>query len=233
MALTRTQSVVTYSSSSGGVTYYFDVLVDSANLVSVRNIRGPLGLIQDATTGVPQTVWDDINEAREAVLQVLSETQVDSGNLVFNGVTSVAAVIAGGVVNNTNYRVVYTTPDGTVLRTQAGSKTTTAFTAEAPTTYGTGAAPVTVTYVVLVATQQASTQSGVETFAFADTSIRAVTFTTALSSAAYRVVFEPSDFFPVRILPGSQTRQGFTIEIGRTLQDNGETVTVGYDVFIG
>jgi len=154
--------------------------------------------------------------------------EVASGNLIFAGDTYKDATLAAGLLNNTNYRVVYTTPDGTVLTTSL--ETTTGFRATAPSTYGTVGSPVTVGYVVLVAAQQASTTSGTVTFTDADAGTKSVTFTSAFDSDTYRVVLTPGGFFPVFV--SVQTTAGFTVTLGYTL-DTGQTVTVGYDVFVG
>lgn len=227
MALARIQSVFTFSSSSGGQTYLFDVVVDAQGLVGVRNIRSPLGLIQDPNTQVPQIVVDDMNDAVEAVEVITGETEVDSGVVVFTGQTSNPVVIPGGVLNNTNYRVVYTPPDATLFRTT--DKTITGFTAETATTYGTVPDPKTVAYSVLAATAGASTLSGEVTIVFADAGQVDVVFTSALATAAYRVVLSEGDFFDARVL--SQSKTGFTIQIAHTL-GAADTAVVGYDVFV-
>jgi len=227
VALSRQQSVFTYASSSGGDTYYFDIVVDEQGLVSVKNIRSPLGSV-DSSTSIPSFVLDDIERAKDIVVQLVDETQVDSGSIVFSGDTERPVVIAGGILNNTAYRVVYTTPDGTILKTE--SKTITGFNAVAPTTYGTVGTPITVTYVVLVSTQQASTTGGELTFTDADGSSKAVTFAAAFDTDDYRVVLSPGDFFTARIT--NQTKTGFTVQLPFTVP-TGETYTVGYDVFVG
>ena len=227
MALSRTQAVFTYSSASGGQSYYFDVVVDAQGLLSVRNLRSPLGLIQDTLTSLPDSVVSDISDAKGIVTQQLSETTADSGQIVFAGDTVKDVAIAGGILNNTNYRVVYTTPDGTVLRTE--NKTITGFQAVAATAYGTVPVPITVSYVVLVKTQQASVTSGVLTFVPADAGIKRVTFSTVFATADYRIVLTPSGFFTARII--DQLKTGFGVQLGYTLQA-GESVTVGYDVFV-
>lgn len=227
MSLTRQEVVFTYVSASGGDSYYFDIVVDAQGLISVMNIRGPRGAIT-ATDTIPSSVIDDIDTAKDIATQVVGETQVDSGTLVFTGQTSQAATIAAGILNNVNYRVVYTTPDGTLLETTG--KTTTGFTAEAAVTYGSVADPQTVAYIVLVAAEQASTMSGTVTITDADGGEVAVVFTTALDSASYRVVLTPDGFFTARIT--NQLKTGFTIQMGYLL-GTGETVTVGYDVFVG
>lgn len=229
MALTRIQSVFTYSSASGGQTYLFDVVVDAQGFVSVRNIRSPLGLITDTFTGVPQAVLDDMNEAKEAVVQISAETQVASGNLVFDGTTSEVATIPGGVLNNTSYRVVYTPPDAILVRTSG--KSITGFTASVATAYGTQGSPKTVGYVVLVASQQASVNSGVLTFQNSDGGIKSVTFGVAFSTTAYRVVLSPDDFFSAKVV--NKTKTGFSVELATSIPDDGTQLTVGYDVFVG
>ena len=224
MAVARQQSTFTYSVTSGSETYTFDIIVDSQGLISVQNIRGPRG----ATATIPNAVLEAIEEAKLLVQQMVLETQVDSGTLTFTGQTSQTAVIAPGVLNNVNYRVVYTTPDGTVLTTE--NKTTTGFDAVAPTTYGTVANPVTVTYVVLVSTQQASTTGGTLTFTDADGFSKAVVFGTAMTTADYRVILSPGGFYVPRVT--NQTKLGFMVELPFSVP-TGLTYTVGYDVFVG
>ena len=229
MALTRQQSVHTYSSSSGGQTYTFDVVVDAQGVVSVRNIRTPLGGICDPYTALPQVVMDDIKSATELVSLLQLETEVDSGNVVFTGQTTQAVVIPAGVLNNTNYRVVFTTPDGTILT--AEGKTTTGFTATAAAVYGDPADPKTVGYSVLVKTAQTSDLSGVVTITNADGGSFSVVFTTPLTTADYRVLLEPRGFFDAHVPEATKLTTGFTIELGH-VPAVGADVDVGYDVFV-
>lgn len=228
MALTRQQSVHTYKSSSGGQSYYFDVVVDAAGLVSVRNIRVPTGSL-DAYTALPQTVTNDIQAATELVTLLQLETEVDSGTVVFAADVTKDVVIPGGVLNNTNYRVVYTTPDGTVLQTV--NKTTTGFTAEAASAYGTVLLPVTVAYSVLVKTAQTSDLSGVITLADTDAGSKAIVFTTPLTTANYRVLLEPRGFFDAHVPTALKKKTGFTVVLGH-VPPVGDSVDVGYDVFV-
>lgn len=227
MALTRTQFVATYSSSSGSQTYYFDVVVDAQGLVSIRNIRGTRGLIQDSMTSIPQSVLEDMESAKAIVIQTTTETLVASGTLAFTGQTYRDATVSAGVLNNTNYRVVYTTSDGVQIITD--NPTTTSFRATAGVAYGTVDAPKTVNWVLLVATQQSSTTSGKVTITDSDSSQKTITFATAFGTANYRVVLTPSGFFQAQII--NQTKTGFTIQVGYTLQ-TAETIYVGYDVFV-
>jgi hypothetical protein len=229
VALTREQSVHTYSSASGGNTYYFDVVVDAAGLVSVRNIRTPLGPLCGATTTLPQTVMDDMAIAIEIVALLQLESEVDSGTVVFSGETSRPVVIPGGTLNNTNYRVVYTTPDATVLQTI--SKTITGFTAEAATAYGTALVPITVSYSVLVKTAQTSDLSGVITIADTDAGSKAIVFAVPLTTDQYRVLLEPRGFFDAHVPTVTKLKTGFTVELGH-VPPPATSVDVGYDVFV-
>ena len=226
MALTRQQSVHTYKSSSGNQSFTFEVVVDAQGLVSVRNIRTPLGPIGDSNTALPQTVTDDIKAATELVTVLQLETEVDSGTVTFTGQTSQPVEMAGGLLNNTNYRVLYTPPDGVVLATE--DKTTTGFTVVAASAYGATAAKV-VAYSVLVKTAQTSDLSGVMTIADTDGGVKTLTFTTPMSTANYRVLLEARGFFDARV--SSRTKQGFTIELGH-VPPTGTSVDVGYDVFV-
>ena len=74
MAYTRVQSVFTYRTAAGGQSYDYDVVVDSLSAGSVRNIRGPRGLIQDVLTGLPNDVVLDIREVMELVRLLVAET---------------------------------------------------------------------------------------------------------------------------------------------------------------
>ena len=228
MTLTRTEAAHTFSSTTGGETYQFEVAVDEQSQVQVRNIRSPLGLIQDTVTGLPQTVVDDIAEAVEVVQQQLTESEVTTGSVIFTGETSQAATIAAGLLNNTNYRVLYETPDGTWMRTTG--KTTTGFTVVAPSAYGTVAVPLTVDWTVITNPAINSSLSGSETLTDADVNSKAVVFASALETDDYRVHLEKDDFYLAKVI--NKTKQGFTLVLGHSL-GAGETATIGYDVFVG
>jgi hypothetical protein len=226
MALTRILGVHTYKSSSGGVSYYFDIVVDEQGLVSVRNIITPTGILRDSTTSLPQSVLDDMGTAKSLTEDLLTETTIDNGNIVFSGDTS-RPVVFGTAMNNTNYRVAYTTPDGTVLTTE--DKTINGFNAVAAVAYGTVAVPITVAYAVLEKTSGTSTTGGSLNFTDADAGSKSISFATAFNSDDYRVILSPVGFFPVEI--SAQTKTGFTVTLGITL-GAGEDVDVGYDVFV-
>jgi hypothetical protein len=226
MALMRQQSVFTFKSSSGGVDYYFDIVVDAQGLLSFRNIRSPQGVV-DPGTNIPNSVIDDITTAKQLVQQLVGETQAASGTVTFTGETSQAVTIPAGTLNNTNYRVVCTTTDGTALTIE--NKTTVGFNIVAATAYGTVADPKTVGWVVLTKTQEASVTGGVLAFTPADAGQKSVVFSPAFTSNAYRVILSEVGFFKAFVV--SQTKAGFTVGIGYTLEP-GETVLVGYDVFV-
>ena len=229
MALGRKQSVHTYSSASGSQEYLFDVIVDAQGLVSVRNIRTPNGGLCDPYTGLPQVVTGDMKVATELVALLMLETEVTSGNLSFRGETSLPAVIAGGLLNNTNYHVVFTTPDGTLL--QAEAKTTTGFTVTAAAAYGTLLNPKPVSWSVIVKAAQTSDLSGVLTISNADGGSKAVVFATPLTTTEYRVLLECRGFFDARVPTLTKLKTGFTIELGH-VPPAATSVDVGYDVFV-
>ena len=228
MALSREQSVHTYKSSSGGQAYYFDVVVDAQGLVAVRNIRVPVGQL-DAFTPLPQIVTDDIKAATELVALLQLETEVANGTVIFTGETSQDIVIAGGILNNANYRVVYTTPDNTVLQTT--NRTSTGFTVEASSSYGSIAVPLTVSYSILVNTSQNSDLSGVLTIADTDGGVLAVTFATPMPTTNYRVLLEPRGFFEAYVPTLLKRKTGFSVILGH-IPPVGTSVDVGYDVFV-
>lgn len=226
MTLIRQQSVFTYESSSGGVAYYFDIVVDAQGLISVRNIRAAYGAV-DCNTSIPDFVLEDIDRAKLIVQQQVSETSVQMGTVIFTGQTEQTVSIPAGVLNNTNYRVAYQPPDATVLVTE--DKTVTSFKIVAPVSYGSPSDPKSVDYVVLVATQQTSDTSGVLTFTDADASQKSVTFLTPFTTDDYRVILTPEDFFLARVI--NKTKTGFTVELAYTLAA-GATAEVGFDVFV-
>lgn len=227
MPLVREQAVHTYASTHGGLTYRFDVMLDSRGQVAVRNIQSSFGLVSDSYTSLPDVVVSDISEARGIMQQQLAEKVVHEGTIEFDGVASVEVAIPDDLLNNTDYRVVYTTPDGMVIRTT--DPTIEAFTAEAAAVYGTEDEPIEVGFEVLVAAQQASVMSGTLTFVTADNGVVTVNFPSALTTTEYRVVLTPNGFFPVRVL--SKTKAKMVVQLGYTL-GTGQSVTVGYDVFV-
>lgn len=227
MAGVKEQSVYTFSTSSGGQTYQYDIVVDSQGEVSARNFRTPWGLITDPYTSLPAEVLQDIYDAEAQIAQQNAEFEVASGTATFTGQTEQVVVLAGGLLNNTNYRVVYTTSDDVPLRTTG--KTVTGFTIEAAIIYGSVADPKDVGYSVLVQTAGASVYGGTATILEANGGAETITFPTAMTTEDYRVIMSPDDFFPVYL--SSKTKAGFTIHVGYTME-TGTSVTVGYDVFV-
>lgn len=226
MALTRIQTTVTWRSSSGGLGYYFDVVIDEQGQVKVTNIRGPVGRLCGSAE-LPEVVVNDLCEAKGITELLLSETEVASGTLTYTGQTTQSGVILSGVLNNTNYRVVYGSPCPVQFRTE--NKTVTSFDAVADSTLGSVASPLVVTYSVLVSTAQVSTTGGVLTFNAGTGSTVNVVFASALTTDQYRVVLTPDDFFWARAI--NKTTLGFAIEVGIGFT-GAQTVTVGYNVFV-
>lgn len=225
MALSRLQSVYTYQSSEGGETFKFDIVIDAQSLVSVRNIRGPRGLITDSITQVPSAVAQDILDAIALVQLLTAESTVVSGTVYFSGQTSRAVTIAPGTLNNTNYRVYVTSPDGTILRVE--NKLTSGFSIVASSTYGSAGDVKAVTWTVFVTTAQTSAFGGVLTFNAGQVT-RSVAFPTAAASDDYRVLLEPSDFFMAKVV--NKTKAGFDVTI--SFDPAPGSVTVGYDVVL-
>lgn len=222
------QTVKTYKSIYSGQEYLYDIISDAQNNVYVRNIRGPRGLVTDSTTQIPQAVVQDIQEATYLVGFSSQELSVYNNSLVFQGETQLAASIPNGTLNTIDYRVVYTTTDGIYLITE--NKTLTSFDAVAPIAYGSVMEPRTVDYTVFVSDAPVSSFGGFLTFAYADNSQKTVAFTNALPNTNYRVVLTPSGFFSAQVL--SKAKTGFTVSLGISLRNNGEMVTVGYDVIV-
>lgn len=226
MPSVRLQTVSTYKTSQGGQDWLYDVVIDTNGLASVRNFRGPNGLIADSMTGVPQTIMLDAQEAILAASLILQEVIADQGTISFAGVATMDVVVANNALNNTNYRVVYTSPDAVIIRTSG--KLTTGFTAELGAVYGTINVPKIVGYVVLVQTAQASTSSGVLNFVQGDAGTKTVTFTVAFPTDKYRVILSPGGFYAAKVL--TQTKRGFTVQLGHTLGQN-QTASIGFDIF--
>lgn len=226
MTLSRQQSVFTFSSSSGGEFYYFDIVVDAQSFVSARNIRSQFGPV-DSYTDVPEFVLNDISDAKSIVVQLVAESQVATGTITFTGQTEQDVTLSAGLLNNTNYRVAYATVDDSVFTTT--DKTITGFTANTPYAYGSVTTPLTVNYVVLASTQQSSSTSGVLTFVQSDNSLKSVSFAVPFKTNNYRVILSCNGFFTAQ--PVDLTKTGFDVSLGYSLGAS-ETVTVGYDVFV-
>jgi len=226
VALTRIQSEFTFSSSSGGLSYTFEVVVDAQGLTTVRNIQTPTSS-GCSSSSLPQSVVTDMCLAQDMVALLVDETEVDSGTLVFTGQTELPVSITPGTLNNTDYRVLYSPPDSTIFYTE--NKTTTSFDAVVGTAYGSVGDPKSVDYSVLVSTAASSATSGSVTFVAADAGSKEVLFSSAFSTDSYRVLLSPDGFFVPRVV--NKTTLGFTIELGHTLV-GAQTAVVGFDVFV-
>jgi hypothetical protein len=128
MAGTRVLSEFTYTSGVSPSVYYFTVLVDQNDLVSVRNIQSPFGLIIDSMTSVPESVMTDITSAITQVEGLLAATSAINGILTFSAETSKAVAFATALTTAT-YRVQLDSSAFVGLRVTG--KTMTGFTVEA------------------------------------------------------------------------------------------------------
>ena len=132
MAVERVQSDFSYKSTSGGETYYFNVVIDASSVVSVRNMKTPNGLIQDSYSSLPQSVVEDIQTAIGQVEDLVAQTSAINGIQSFAGETSKAVAFETAMAN-TNYRVVFSTED--FISVRVISKETTGFVIETGVTY--------------------------------------------------------------------------------------------------
>ena len=128
MAGVRVLSEFTYQSGVSPDVYFFTVVVDQNDKVSVRNIQSPFGLIIDSMTSVPESVIEDINSAISQVEGILAVTSAINGTLTFANETSKSVVFATPLTT-TSYRVQLDTSDFVVLRVTG--KSMTGFTVEA------------------------------------------------------------------------------------------------------
>jgi hypothetical protein len=128
VAGTRVLTEWTYKSGVTPNIYYFTIVVDQNDLVSVRNMKTPFGLIIDSMTSLPESVISDINTAIAQVESIMSSTSAVNGTLVYANETSKSVVFATALSSAT-YRVQTTADVFVPLRIT--SKTTTGFTVEA------------------------------------------------------------------------------------------------------
>jgi len=118
----------TYQSGVSSEAYYFTIVVDQNDRVSVRNIQSPYGLIIDSMTSVPSSVVDDINDAISQVEDLMSATSAINGTLTFSAEGS-KDVTFSTALSSTSYRVQLTADTFVPLRIT--NKTTTGFTVQA------------------------------------------------------------------------------------------------------
>jgi hypothetical protein len=220
MALTRLQSSSFYMSQVGQSKYTFVVQVDGNGLVSVRDIRGPGGLVQDPFTTLPSQTIDDIYAAKGLTIDLLAQTSLSSGTVALVAATSGSVVFVTPLAN-ANYRVALTfDPIGPTGYTT--SKTTTGFSFTLSSTY-TG----NVGYTVFQKASSTSGYSGTATFS-AGVLDYAVVFTSPTADVNYRVILTPGGFYPAGVV--SKTTGGFTVRLGIGLFGL-QTAQVGFDVF--
>lgn len=132
MSATRIAFEGTYTSGTGTSQYRFTVVVDSNEVVSVRDIRSPFGLIMDTMTRLPQSVIEDINEAIGQVEDLLSLSSAVNGTLTFSSETEKSVTFATPM-SSADYRVHLTPSDFVAVRTT--SKLTTGFTVQTNITF--------------------------------------------------------------------------------------------------
>lgn len=128
MAGVRVLSEFTYTSGVSPDVYYFTVVVNQNDRVSVRNIQSPYGLIIDSMTSVPESVVEDINTAIGQVEGLLAATSAINGSLTFAGDTFKTVTFATPLSSAT-YRVQVDTSEFVALRITG--KAVTGFTVEA------------------------------------------------------------------------------------------------------
>jgi hypothetical protein len=133
MAISRMQTEITYKSTAAvGGDYYFTVVMDMSQAVSVRDIKAPTGPIRDSATEIPKDVSEDIQTAIGNLEDLVAQTSATNGTLAFDADTSQAVVFETAYAN-TNYRVSLETVDFITVRIT--NKATTGFTVEAGITY--------------------------------------------------------------------------------------------------
>ncbi len=132
MAGTRVAFEATYTSGTGSSQYRFTIYVNVADVLSVRDIRTPNGLLIDSMTTLPQSVVNDIQTAMGQVEGLLSLTSAVNGRLTFTAEGS-KTVTFSTPMPDTNYRVYFTPSDFVAVR--AVDLTTAGFTVQVSTTF--------------------------------------------------------------------------------------------------
>ena len=132
MSGTRTAFEATYTSGTAQQRYQYTVIVDQNDVLSVRDIVTPYGLIIDSMTRVPQSVVDDIQASMAQVEDLLSLTSTINGTLTFVAATT-SSVTFSTALSSTNYRVHLSPSDFVAVRVT--SKLTTGFTVEVSSTF--------------------------------------------------------------------------------------------------
>lgn len=130
--MTRIALEATYASGTGQQQYRFTVGVNAADVVVVREITSPFGLIMDSYTSVPKPVVTDINAAIAQMENLLSLTSAVSGTVTFSSATDMSVTFATAMAD-TNYRVHLSPSDFVAVRVT--NKLTTGFTIQANITF--------------------------------------------------------------------------------------------------
>ena len=127
MTSVRQETATTYRSLSG---YYFTVVRDAGDLISVRNVEYPRGRVLTTNDPLPGDVLADIQAA--IAVERNSEMSAVSGQLTFTNQTS-RAVVFGTAMETDAYRVSLSFEGPVVAWTE--SKTVTGFTVVVATSY--------------------------------------------------------------------------------------------------
>lgn len=132
MSGTRIGFESTFTSGTAQQQYRYTIVADANDIISVRDIRSPYGLIIDSMTRVPQSVIDDINSSILQMEDILGMTTTINGTLTFTAETE-KSVSFTTALSNTNYRV-YLSPSDFVSA-RITNKLTTGFTVQLDCTF--------------------------------------------------------------------------------------------------
>lgn len=131
MAVSRVLSEFTYKSTGGSETFYFTIVMDEAQNLSVKNIISPTGVTTPETL-VPQAVTDDIQTAIGQVEDLVAQVSATNGILSFVAEETKTVTFATAF-QNTNYRVVFSPEEFLPIRVT--NKTLSGFTVELGITF--------------------------------------------------------------------------------------------------
>lgn len=110
---TLVQSCFTYlvkTSNTCSPPWKFTVVVNQDGTLGIKDILSPYGPLCNSGIQIPQEVLDAIENAKDQVTDILSNTSVLNGTLNFVDQTTESIVFAQPF-SNTNYRVYVTLPD--------------------------------------------------------------------------------------------------------------------------
>ena len=132
MSGTRVGFEATYTSGTGTQQYRYTIVSDANDIISVRDIRSPYGLIIDSMTRVPQSVIDDINASILQMEDILGMTTTINGTLTFASETEKSVTFTTPLAS-TGYRV-YMSPSD-FISARVTNKLTTGFTIQLDCTF--------------------------------------------------------------------------------------------------